>query len=183
MKINSILIISFLAAFTCTHDLYEPLKSYVQKLSKQNWSQVLQKGIQETSIFIVHFYYSNDGKSYEFAKQFEESAKKFYGIVNFAHVNCEDNKQFCKKVGPKEFPSLTVYPPVPIPSTTFGLEMKKAINLAAKYVSDNTEVVNDENYQGFLGTQATLPKILYFNDKKKVSLIIKSLSTKFKNKI
>ena len=73
------------------HDLYDPLQSNVQKLSKQNWQQILQKGIQKNSIFIVHFYNSNDGKSYEFSKKFEESAEKFYGILNFAHVNCSEN--------------------------------------------------------------------------------------------
>lgn len=43
--------------------------------------------------------------------------------------------------------------------------------------------MTDENYQGYLGTEATLPKVLFFTDKPRVSLVLKSLSTTLKEKM
>ena len=103
--------------------------------------------------------------------------------MNFAHVNCDENKSFCKKNGPKNYPALVVYPPVPIPSTELDLDLKKAINMGARHVKNHSEAVTDENFQGYLGTEATLPKVLLFTDKPRVSLVYKALSTKLKDKM
>lgn len=55
-------------------DLYDPLKSPVQKITQQNWTNNVSKGIQNNKIFLIHFYNPNDGKSYEFSKIYEEKA-------------------------------------------------------------------------------------------------------------
>ena len=54
--------------------------------------------------------------------------------MNFAHVNCTEDSTFCKKNGPKNFPALMVYPPMPIPSTELSLDIKKGVNIAARHV-------------------------------------------------
>ena len=72
---------------------------------------------------------------------------------------------------------------MPIPSIEMDLDLKKAINMGARHVQDNTEAVTNENFQGFLGTEATLPKVLLFTDKARVSLVYKALSTTLKDKM
>ncbi len=98
------------------HDIYDPLKSNVGKLTQKNWKNNLEKGIQNDQIFVVHFHNHDDGQSYDFTKELEEKSEKLKGIINFAFVNCEKDRALCKKNAPKDLPALKLYPPVPIPA-------------------------------------------------------------------
>ena len=91
-----ILFLSINLIFT-KNDLYDPLKSTVQKLTPQNWQNILQKGIQNDNTFIVHFHDFDDGVSYDFSKEFEKRSDKFNGILQFAFLNCGEYKKFCEK--------------------------------------------------------------------------------------
>lgn len=134
---------------------------------------------------MVHFYNPNDGKSYEFSKDFEEKAQKLRGIVNFAFVNCKDYKKLCDQNAPKNLPSIKVFPPQPIPAQDFDLDLKKAINQSVKYLKNYVQVVKEDNFQGFLKVDPTIPKVLYFTDNEKgvVPLMLKALSSTFNKKL
>lgn len=166
-------------------DLYEALKSSVQKLNQSNWSNQVQKGIQNGQIYLVHFYNPGDGKSYDFSLDFEEKAGKLKGIVNFGFVNCKVNPATCKSYGPTTLPALRLFPPVPIPHQDLGLDTKTAINQAVKYVKNFAQVVKNDNFLGFTKVDPTIPKVLYFsdNDKEVIPLVIKALSVSFNKKI
>ncbi len=57
------------------------------------------------------------------------------------------------------------------------------MNQAVKYVKDYVKEVKDDKIQGFLRTEPTLPKVLYFTDKPRKSLLIKALSSSFNHKL
>ena len=37
------------------------------------------------------------------------------GIFKFAAVNCDENPDICTKEGVKKFPTVRIYPPLPVP--------------------------------------------------------------------
>lgn len=63
-----------------------------------------------------------------------------------AFVNCDDNKKFCKENGPKDLPALKMFPPVPIPTQEFGMDLKKAINSSVRYVKNYVKVVDNDAF-------------------------------------
>ncbi len=143
----------------------------------------LQKGIQAEKIYLVHFHNADDGQSYDFSEKFKESAEKVSGILQYAFVNCSDQKELCKKHAPKDLPSVKVYPPVPYPAVAYPLDMKKILNKSLKFVANNTKRLNDETYLKFINTNPTVPKVLFFSNKKRIPISIKALSTTFKGKL
>lgn len=177
------LILIIVLALTSQTDLYDVMSGNVSKLTSKNWMNNLEKGIQKERVFIVHFYEEDNGKSYEFTKEMNSRADKFKGIIEFSFVNCLDEKKLCKKEAPETLPALKVYPPVPLPAQVFDLNIKKALNTAVRYIKNNVQKLNEENIQRYLKTDQTLPKVLFFTDKKKTSLIIKSLSSRLKEKM
>lgn len=82
-------------------------------------------------------------------------------------------------------PALKLYPPVPIPTSEYPLELKKAINQSVRYVKNYVQLVNSENYLGFSKVDPTIPKVLYFsdNEKESVPLMMKALSVSFNKKL
>lgn len=74
-----------------------------------------------------------------------EKSEKLKGIVNFAFVNCETDRSFCQKHAPKNLPKLKLYPPVPIPSQEYDLDLRKVINQAVKYVKNYVKVLKEDD--------------------------------------
>ena len=72
---------------------------------------------QNEGVVVVHFYKSSDGKSSEFSTEFEKQAEKMKGIISFNAVNCDREDRLCAKEGvTTEFPTIKIYPPIPIPA-------------------------------------------------------------------
>lgn len=133
---NKIILFLSINLITAHTDLYDPLKSTVQKLTPQNWQNILQKGIQNDNTYIVHFHDFDDGVSYDFSKEFEKRSDKFNGILQFGFVNCGEYKKFCEKEASRKRPFLRVFPPVPIPSFDLDLDVKQAVNKSVRYVKN-----------------------------------------------
>lgn len=70
-----------------------------------------------------------------------------------------------------------------MPAEEFKLDLKKALNRALKYVENNTTKLNDDNYLKFINSNPTLPKVLYFSDKKRTPIVYKAISSSFKGKL
>ena len=77
---------------------------------------------------------------------------------------------------------MKVYPPVPIPPQEMDLDIKKAVNLSVKYVQNYVKNLIDDEMQGFLKLEQTIPKVLYFTEKR-LPLSIKALSNNFNKKL
>ena len=166
-----------------SHEIYEALKTDVQVLNQVNWSNQITKGRQTDKISLIHFYNEDDGKSYNFSKEFTEKAAEFKGILTLGFVNCSKQKQLCSKEAPSSLPSLKLYPPNPDPSSEFELELKKSITKSLSYLKYNVTDLNEENASQFLSADVSLPKALLFTDKPGIPLMYRALSSSFKNKI
>lgn len=58
----------------------------------------------------------NDGKSVALAKEIDEFSNEYKGVFNIASVNCAEEPGICEKEKVKDFPTVRVYPPLPLPS-------------------------------------------------------------------
>ena len=104
-------------------------------------------------------------------------------MLNFGFVNCSEQVKLCAKVAPKELPGLKVLPPVPIPSTDMGLELKKAVGQSMRYIKNHATVLTEENMSKFIGTDQGQPKVLLFSKNNKIPTLVKALSSSFKGKL
>lgn len=65
------------------------------------------------------------------------------------------------------------------------MDLKKSINQAVKYLKNYVQVVKEDNFQGFLKVDPTIPKVFYFTDSDTnvVPLMLKALSSSFNKKL
>lgn len=85
-------------------------------------------------MFLVHFYFPNDGKSYNFAQEMMPMAEKLKGIVVVGSVDCKQNPQICQKELKSQEPSIIIYLPMPYPSETFPLQPEGSKNPYEKQI-------------------------------------------------
>ena len=175
-------VLAALAAIQC-QDIYEAMKTDVVTLTNNNWNNQVAKGRQNEGIFIIHFYTPNDGKSYDFSKQFKEKSTEFKGIITFGYVNCQREAALCKREVSNPLPVLKVYPPVPVPAVEMDLILPKALGMATQHIKGYTSDVDDDNLPGFVTSDPSLPKVLLFTDKTGSPMIFRALSTAFNKKL
>lgn len=103
------------------------------------------------------------------------------GIFRIGSVDCGDFESVCSKEGVKEFPTIKVYPPFPIPA--FDLELgdkfdaKKLKKAAGKFYQDKSIEITANNHKTFVEEDAGIPKVLLFtNAKKGTPFVFKALS-------
>lgn len=180
---KTLLVLTLIASIFTKAEIYDNLNSDVMVLTQNNWMNQVVKGRQNENIFLIHFYNENDGKSYEFSKEFKEKATEYKGIVNIGFVNCNNQKSLCAKEAPKNLPSLKLYPQNPSPTEEFPLEVKKSLARALSFLKYDITELSADNASQFLSSDISLPKSLLFTDKPGLPLIFKALSSTFKNKL
>ena len=165
------------------HSLYDSLKSEVQVLTAANWMSQVKKGRSNDNIIIVHFHRKNDGKSAEFAKEYTKKAEEYKGVFVLGHVDCDSQAKLCQSEGAKNLPLVKLYPPQPLPVEDQPLDIKKVIGRASQFLKSYVTEINGENITGFVNTEQTLPKVLFFTENQGVPLIVKALSKQFNKKL
>jgi thioredoxin-like negative regulator of GroEL len=78
-------------------DIYNYKKSYITPLTQLNFKNQVSK-IRETTnmVSIVHFYKENDGKSRNFASEFDEFTNEYRGAFRIGAVNCDADTIVCE---------------------------------------------------------------------------------------
>ncbi|XP_051912610.1 putative protein disulfide-isomerase DDB_G0275025 [Hippocampus zosterae] len=101
-----------------------------------------------------------------------------------AAVDCEEYEALCAKQNIKEYPSFVIYPPMPMPPI-FVTEANTTLlqKKAARELHSNVIEVHKDNHRTFLAENPSVPKVLYFSDKKGVPTLYKALSVAFENKL
>jgi len=108
------------------------------------------------------------------------------GILKFGGIDCAAFPLICDKQKIQKFPSVMIYPPMPIPSINWEGEFvaKKITATASGYVSNLVQEVSDDTMEGFFKTNPSMPKVILFTDKAKgVPLLWKGLSVAFEEKM
>jgi len=108
------------------------------------------------------------------------------GILQFGGIDCNLHANVCNAEKIQNFPTVRVYPPMPIPSFNWEGELngKQITGAASKYVSSLVQDVTDDNMEGFLKTNHSIPKVILFTDKPTgTPLLWKALSVAFEEKM
>lgn len=184
MRILSIIaILTILSVGIQTKHLYSGMDGSVVPLSRSNWSNQVVKGRTNDEVIIVHFFKSGDGQSYDFGLNFSKQADKTKGIFKWAGIDCGVDSAICNKEGVTTFPTVKIYPPIPIPPFVpeeAGLDAKKIAAWASGYVPNNVKRVTDDNMNGILNSNPSVPKVLLLSNKDKIPLLWKAISNSFK---
>lgn len=172
----------FAVAFAA-EPLYNSLKSEVQVITQANWMNQVTKGRQNDNIIIIHFFKGKDSASVAFAEKYTAKATEYKGVFIFGYVDCEKQQALCNKEAPKNLPQVRLYPPTPLPHEDFPLDLTKIIGRASSFLKYYVTEVNNDNVAGFIGTELTLPKVLFFTENEGIPLTVKALSRNFNKKL
>lgn len=78
---------------------------------------------------------------------------------------------------------MKIYPPVPIPPFVpekVGLDAKKIAGWASSYVQSQVKDVTDDNLNGILNNNPSVPKVVLISNKDSIPLLWKAISNAFK---
>lgn len=114
-QFGSLFLLCIILASVKTDNYYSGLEGNVVPLSSKNWANQVVKARTGDNVIIIHFFKSTDGQSYQFSENFKAQALKTQGIFKFGGVSCDDDSAICAKEGITEFPSVKIYPPLPMP--------------------------------------------------------------------
>ena len=104
-----------MSAAVAAEHYYQGLDTSVIPLSNANWGNIVLKGRTQEQVTIVHFFKSGDSQSYQFSESFKAQAEKTKGIFQFGGVDCGSQGGLCAKEGITNFPTIKIYPPMPLP--------------------------------------------------------------------
>ena len=183
-KIHSLILIFFLFnAISSKHEgeLYDAGRSTLINLNPMNFDTQITNNRNKNIISFIHFYSPDDGKSNELKEVFIELDKEYSGMFKLAGLNCKKYKDLCSKEGVTEFPTYKIYPPLPAPPMKYEgkIEPKKIISYLGRFVENKAQELNNNNFDEFISSKSSIPKILLFTNKKSIPLIFKRLSLQF----
>ena len=175
----------FALALCAAHgQLYDSLKTEVTPLNQVNWMNQVSKSRNNDNIIIVHFFKGKDSESVAFAKEFTAKAEEYKGVFIFGFVDCEKQAALCKKENVSGNSSVKLYPPLPMPVEDFPLDIKRIISRSSSFLKFYVTEVTEDNAPGFLGTDPTLPKVMFFTESPQgIPLVVKALSRNFNKKL
>jgi thiol-disulfide isomerase/thioredoxin len=178
---KSVFVLALLVLSASCENLYQNTKYSVVSVSSKNWDTQVMSKRNIGHVVIAHFYRADDGRSRSFRDVFDDEAKKNKGIFMFVGVDCQENIAICQREDARDFPSIKIYPPVPIPvlPADVELDMKKIVRTASGYVQSKVIEINDDNYPQKMGENPAVPKVLLFTDKPNTPILYKALSLAF----
>jgi hypothetical protein len=95
--------------------------------------------------------------------------------------DCDENAKLCEKERVTKFPTVRIYPPMPIPPVDIDgpLSSEELLKQSARYLHNNVVEVTPENINTFITENPSVPKALLFSEKKGFPMIYKGLSVEF----
>ena len=183
-NIYTTILIFFLINFIISRhedELYDAGRSTLINLNPMNFDTQITNNRNKDVISFIHFYSPDDGKSNELKEVFIELDKEYSGMFKLAGLNCKKYKDLCSKQGVTEFPTYKIYPPLPAPPMKYEgkIEPKRILSYLGRFVDNKAQELNNNNFDDFINSKASIPKVLLFTNKKNVPLIFKRLSVQF----
>ncbi|KAL2374758.1 protein disulfide-isomerase [Blastomyces gilchristii SLH14081] len=155
--------------------------SPVLQVDEINYNNLIAKSNHAS---IVEFYAPWCGHCKNLKPAYEKVAKSLEGLVKVAAVNCDDdsNKQFCRQMGVKGFPTLKVITPSKHPGKPRvddyqGPRTAKAIvDYVVEMIPNHIKRLQDENIDGWLQEANDTAKLILFTEKGSTSALLRSLA-------
>lgn len=118
-----VLLLAVLAPATAK-PVYEHSKSNIMPLTNFNFNDQISKIRQTTNyVSLVHFYKHADGKSLQFAPEFDSWTNEYRGVFRICAVDCDSYADLCRKEDITEFPTIKLYAPIPIPPAKYAVPL------------------------------------------------------------
>lgn len=184
-KTKIILIFSFLCLLNLSLNkkpLYDDKNSAVINLNKKNFDNQVTANRSKNIVTLVHYYKLDDTRSRDYQPEIDKLAQEYSGMFKIVAVDCKEYKDICEKQEIKEFPTLSIYPPLPAPVMPYEGKVDSAslVSYLGKFISANkVQELNNNNIDKFTNENLNLPKVILFMEKKGIPLIFKSLSNTF----
>ncbi|PFH31916.1 putative thioredoxin [Besnoitia besnoiti] len=164
----------------------DPMTHDVSLVSQQNWDGKVLK-FRDTQVFAVLFYKDDCAECKTLIDgEFNVLAKKMKGMVGVLAVNCGENAKLCRDQKVETFPSILIYPVLPLPPYKFEGKADSASLSRALGPLIPSSVMTPKDLKDFEKAMASfvqVPKVLIFSEKSKPSILLKALSTAFKDKL
>ena len=110
-------------------------------------------------------------------------SSKLYGIITVAGVNCVDNDVLCDEFEAYGCPAIFVAP-ANIESDYIKYQgqdkLGRIASFAVKHMENFAQIVNEFNYERFIGEQLNKMKVLLFTNKNKTAPLLKALSKEYR---
>ena len=132
---------------------------------------------------LVHYYKFNDDVSQSIKPIIEDFAEDYFLLFKVMSVNCGMEQNLCQKESITTFPTLKIYPQLPMPATVFPhteLTKEKLRDEMEQYIPNKVLEITSTNIDLFIGEQLNKPKVLLFTNKKEgVPFLYRALSYGF----
>jgi len=136
--------------------------------------------------WLANFYHPTCGHCVQYKPEYIEIAKKLAGVLVVASINCSANFDLCEDYWIHEYPTIVFFPVdknAPYQRYTGDRSWTVIEEFVTNRVASNVRLVTKSNIEEFLETSPTLTKVLYFNDKRFLSPVIKFISKELGDKV
>eukprot|EP00397_Hematodinium_sp_SG-2012_P039187 GEMP01042750.1.p1 GENE.GEMP01042750.1~~GEMP01042750.1.p1 ORF type:complete len:410 (+),score=86.24 GEMP01042750.1:42-1271(+) len=162
----------------CAEIVIDAMKHDVQEITKLNFDSVIGK-FRDSSVSSVILFDENTDD--EMFTKYNTAAGALKGMVKVAALDCSkgaDASAFCQKeAGGTPLPVIRIYPQNPQPAYNFQGTVEKLNNHLSKRIPDFTKVLNDDDFDAWVTTDPSKPKVILFSEKESVPTILKALSS------
>mmetsp|Transcript_14165 Transcript_14165/g.28388 ORF Transcript_14165/g.28388 Transcript_14165/m.28388 type:complete len:427 (-) Transcript_14165:473-1753(-) len=189
-KVPALLLAGLLAFVCCVgvasgKEYIDAMEHDIQIVTQQNFDQNIRK-FRDDKVSAVLFYKKEAAAKKMIDGWYNKAAKDLKGMIKVAALDCDDSPVFCKQQNVKEYPSIVIYPPNPLPATPYEGEMTEAAfkSHVTKFIpGSNVKKIAKADIDTFLSSDVAIPKVLLFTDKKGVPTLYKALSSSFKKEM
>jgi len=155
----------------------DAMKHDIQQITAANFDGIIGKFRDSTISSLWLFKDTPEDK--KFLDQYNAVASELKGMAKICALSCDDWPVFCEKNNVKTTPAIMMYPTNPMPAYLYEgkMETKAVSGRIAKMMPDLSTILNSENIDTWLTTDATKPKVMLFSNKNKPPTIFKALSS------
>ncbi|SBS83375.1 heat shock protein DnaJ homologue Pfj2, putative [Plasmodium ovale curtisi] len=152
------------------------------KIKSKNFDSVMN---DITFALVINFYSPSCSHCVSFKKSYIKLAKKYDGYINFAVINCQEEKSICKKYNVRSLPHIILMKKNKTYETFYGTRNDDNLvqfinnNIPSSYV----EVTNQKKLDKFLTKSADIPKVIFFISHNDNIVMLKALSMEFEKRI
>uniref|UniRef100_A0A8C9LKM4 DnaJ homolog subfamily C member 16 n=1 Tax=Piliocolobus tephrosceles TaxID=591936 RepID=A0A8C9LKM4_9PRIM len=161
-------------------DIYN--NNEILKISANNWNDIFS---DITYALVINFYSPACSHCVSFKRTYIDLSKKYDGYIRFSVMNCQEEKQLCKKYNVKSLPHLILMKKDKSYENFYG---SRSIENVIKFINDNIpysymEISNKKKLDSFLTKSGDIPKVVFFLSLSDNIIMIKALSVEFEKRI
>jgi thiol-disulfide isomerase/thioredoxin len=136
--------------------------------------------------WLANFYHPTCGHCVQYKPEYIEIAKRLAGVLKVVSINCSANFDFCEDHWIGEYPTIIFFPAdttAPWQRYTGDRSWGVLEEFVTNRVTSYVRPVTKNSIEEFLETSPKLAKVLYFNDKRFLSPVIKIVSQELREQV